>query len=111
MSNPEFRHWRLEYDMDQVCWLTLDRAGESTNSLSREVLLELESIVDGFEKTPPRGVVLQSGKKNSFVVGADVREFDGVSNPQDAAASLREVHTLFNRIEALPFPMVVTIEG
>jgi 3-hydroxyacyl-CoA dehydrogenase/enoyl-CoA hydratase/3-hydroxybutyryl-CoA epimerase len=97
--------------MDQVCWLTLDRAGESTNSLSREVLLELESIVDGFEKTPPRGVVLQSGKKNSFVVGADVREFDGVSNPQDAAASLREVHTLFNRIEALPFPMVVTIEG
>jgi len=111
MSNPEFRHWRLEYDMDQVCWLTLDRAGESTNSLSREVLLELESIVDGFEKTPPRGVVLQSGKKNSFVVGADVREFDGVSNPQDAAASIREVHTLFNRIEALPFPMVVTIEG
>ena len=111
MSNPEFRHWRLEYDMDQVCWLTLDREGESTNSLSREVLLELESIVDGFEKTPPRGVVLQSGKKNSFVVGADVREFDGVSNPQDAAASLREVHTLFNRIEALPFPMVVTIEG
>ncbi len=111
MSNPEFRHWRLEYDMDQVCWLTLDREGESTNSLSREVLLELEGIVDGFEKTPPRGVVLQSGKKNSFVVGADVREFEGVSNPQDAAASIRKVHTLFNRIEALPFPMVVTIEG
>lgn len=111
MSNPEYRHWRLEYDMDQVCWLTLDREGESTNSLSREVLLELESIVDTFEKTPPRGVVLQSGKKHSFVVGADVREFDGVSNPQEAAASIRDVHTLFNRIEALPFPMVVTIEG
>lgn len=111
MSIAEFRHWRLEYDMDKVCWLTLDRAGESTNSLSREVLQELETIVDGFVKAPPRGVVLQSGKKNSFIVGADVREFEGVTNPQDAAASIREVHTLFNRIEALPFPVVVTIEG
>ncbi len=111
MSNPELRHWRLEYDMDQVCWLTLDRHGESTNSLSRDVLIELETIIGGFEKTPPRGVVLQSGKKNSFVVGADVREFEDVNNPQDAAATIREVHTLFNRIEALPFPVVVTIEG
>ena len=111
MSIAEFRHWRLEYDMDKVCWLTLDRAGESTNSLSREVLQELETIIDGFVKAPPRGVVLQSGKKNSFVVGADVREFEDVTNPQDAAESIREVHALFNRIEALPFPMVVTIEG
>jgi len=111
MSLTEFRHWRLDYDMDKVCWLTLDRAGESTNTLSREVLQELATIVDEFVKAPPRGVVLQSGKKNSFVVGADVREFEDVTNPQDAADSIREVHALFNRIEALPFPMVVTIEG
>jgi 3-hydroxyacyl-CoA dehydrogenase/enoyl-CoA hydratase/3-hydroxybutyryl-CoA epimerase len=111
MSPTEFRHWRLDYDMDKVCWLTLDRAGESTNTLSREVLVELAAIIDEFEKAPPRGVVLQSGKKNSFVVGADVREFENVSNPQDAAESIREVHALFNRIEVLPFPIVVTIEG
>ncbi len=111
MSLSEFHHWRLEYDLDNVCWLTLDRAGESTNSLSREVLSELETITGQLEKKPPRGLVLQSGKRGSFIVGADVREFADVNDPVQAAASISDVHTLFNRIEALTFPVVVTIEG
>jgi 3-hydroxyacyl-CoA dehydrogenase/enoyl-CoA hydratase/3-hydroxybutyryl-CoA epimerase len=111
MQQSEFRHWRLEYDLDNVCWLSLDRAGESTNSLSREVLAELGAIVAELEANNPRGVVLQSGKPGSFVVGADVREFDGVEDAAQAATAISEVHDLFNRIEALPFPVVVTIEG
>ncbi|MDX1460186.1 MAG: 3-hydroxyacyl-CoA dehydrogenase NAD-binding domain-containing protein [Xanthomonadales bacterium] len=111
MTENTFRHWRLEFDIDQVCWLTLDRAGESKNSLSSEVLDELGRVVDQLESNPPRGLVLQSGKQGSFIVGADVREFADYSDPVQAADSIREVHRLFNRIEALPFPKVVTIEG
>ncbi|HMB59659.1 MAG TPA: hypothetical protein VKN35_07090, partial [Xanthomonadales bacterium] len=81
MNQADFRHWQLEHDMDNVCWLTLDREGEKTNSLSREVLNELDNIVAGLESHPPTGVVIQSGKPGSFVVGADVREFEGVTNP------------------------------
>ncbi len=106
-----FRHWKLESDIDQVTWLTLDRADEKTNSLSQEVLGELDEIVGLLEKNPPRGMVLQSGKPGQFIVGADVREFDGVSDPAAAAESIREVHALFGRIEKLPFPTAVTIEG
>ena len=40
MNPSEYRHWRLEHDMDKVCWLTLDRVGESANSLSKDVLEE-----------------------------------------------------------------------
>lgn len=111
MNQADYRHWQLEHDMDNVCWLILDREGEKTNSLSREVLNELENIVTGLESHPPTGVIIQSGKPGSFVVGADVREFEDVTNPAEAADSIREVHALFNRIEALPFPVVVTIEG
>jgi len=111
MSESEFRNWRLAYDMDNVCWLTLDREAESANSLSREVLGELDIIVARLEENPPRGVVFMSGKRNSFIVGADVREFEGVADPAAAAASISEVHGLFNRVEALPFPVVVAIEG
>ncbi len=111
MNSPAFQHWRIDYDMDRIAWLTLDRAGEKTNSLSREVLTELEMVVELLDKQAPRGVVIQSGKKASFVVGADVREFEGVSNPALAAESIREVHQLFSRIEQLPFPVVVAIEG
>lgn len=115
MSDTEaeraYRHWRLDYDIDQLAWLTLDRDGERANSLSTEVLGELEAIVGRLEADPPQGLVLQSGKPGSFIVGADVREFAAVSSPQQAADSIRTVHRLFNRIEALPFPTAVTIDG
>jgi len=111
MSNSEYRNWRLDYDADQVCWLTIDREGESTNSLSQDVLQELDQIVTHLEKEHPRGLVLQSGKKNSFIVGADVREFDQVSSVEEAEGFIRDVHRVFDRIEALPFPTAVVING
>lgn len=107
----DYRHWRVASDIDEVLWLTLDRAGESANSLSREVLEELEDIVGGLEKEPPKGLVLQSGKPGSFIVGADVREFGAVSGAEEASDFIRRVHRLFNRIEALPFPTAIAIEG
>ena len=79
MNELTFRHWRLDYDIDNVCWLTLDRAGERNNTLSREVLSELGQVVTQLESTPPVGLVLQSGKPGSFIVGADIREFGDVT--------------------------------
>jgi 3-hydroxyacyl-CoA dehydrogenase/enoyl-CoA hydratase/3-hydroxybutyryl-CoA epimerase len=111
MSKPDFINWQLDYDLDGVCWLTLDRAGETTNSLSRAVMLELREIVTELEARRPKGLVLQSGKRNSFIVGADVREFDQVSSVAEAEGFIREVHEVFDRIEALPFPTAVIIEG
>lgn len=111
MNHPEMRHWRLEHDMDQVAWLTLDRAGERHNSLSNEVLTELSTLVDQLEATPPTGLVLQSGKRGSFIMGADIREFGNVASAEEAEGYIRQVHQLFNRIENLPFPTVVIIEG
>jgi 3-hydroxyacyl-CoA dehydrogenase/enoyl-CoA hydratase/3-hydroxybutyryl-CoA epimerase len=111
MNNSDYRHWRLEFDLDQVCWLTLDRAGESANSLSNEVLSELERIVTYLESEPPAGLVLQSGKKGSFIVGADVREFEQVENAEQAAGLMREAHNLFNRVESLQFPTAAIIDG
>jgi len=111
MNEQDFRHWRLDYDIDNLCWLTLDRAGERTNSLSQEVLEELGRIVSRLEEQPPEGLVLRSGKSGSFIVGADIREFEGYTDAELARDSIRHVHQLFNRIEALPFPTAVTIEG
>jgi len=111
MSNSEYSNWRLEYDLDRICWLTIDRAGETTNSLSQEVFTELEQIVSQLEAQPPAGLVLQSGKKRSFIVGADVREFEQVETVEEAETFIREAHDLLNRVEALPFPTAVTIDG
>ncbi|MGD9265338.1 MAG: 3-hydroxyacyl-CoA dehydrogenase NAD-binding domain-containing protein, partial [Lysobacterales bacterium] len=87
------------------------REGTSTNSLSMEVLSELDTIVGQLEDAPPAGLVLQSGKPGTFIVGADVREFDGYDDPDAAKEGILQVHRLFYRVEALPFPKVVVIDG
>jgi len=106
-----FKHWKLSTDIDNVLWLSIDREGENANSLSMEVLSELGTIVDNIEANAPTGLVLQSGKAGSFIVGADVREFDDYDNAEVASDGISQVHRLFNRIEALPFPKVVIIDG
>jgi 3-hydroxyacyl-CoA dehydrogenase/enoyl-CoA hydratase/3-hydroxybutyryl-CoA epimerase len=111
LNKTIFKHWKLSTDIDNVLWLSIDREGESANSLSLEVLSELGSIIDGLETNAPAGLVLQSGKPGSFIVGADVREFDGYDDAAMASDGISQVHRLFNRIEALPFPKVVIIDG
>lgn len=110
-QGQDYMHWSIENDMDGICWLSLDRQGESANSLSNEVLSELGEIVSHLEAKPPTGLVMRSGKKGSFIVGADVREFDHIEDREQAAAYIHGAHQLFNRIENLPFPTVVAIEG
>ncbi len=110
-TENSYKHWKLTTDIDKVLWLSIDRQGESTNSLSLEVLSELEKIVEGLEANAPAGLVLQSGKPGSFIVGADVREFDSYEDADIASDGISQVHRLFNRIEALPFPKVVIIDG
>ena len=41
----DFRHWRLDRDLDGPDWLTLDRADASTNTLSAAVMQELRAIL------------------------------------------------------------------
>ena len=111
IKDTQFKHWKLSTDIDNVMWLGIDRDGESTNSLSMEVLSELGTIVERLEADAPAGLGLQSGKPGSFIVGADVREFDGYDDADMASDGITQVHRLFNRIEALPFPKVVIIDG
>ncbi len=84
-SDTQYKHWTLSTDIDNVLWLSIDREGESANSLSMEVLSELGTIVDGLETDAPAGLVLLSGKTGSFIVGADVREFDGYDDAEMAS--------------------------
>ncbi len=107
----DLAHWRLETDIDKIAWLTLDQAGEKVNTLGTAVLKELSSVLDDLEASQPTGLVLMSGKKKSFIVGADVREFDATDKVSELEDQVRHVHGLFQRIQDLPFPTVVAFEG
>ena len=83
------QHWRLDREADGVTWLTLDKAGASTNTLSRDVLEELSRILAELSAQPPKGLVIRSGKDNGFIAGADVDEFAKIATVDDALALVR----------------------
>lgn len=109
----KFRHWRSVQDAAGVVFLTLNRADSSTNSLSREVLDELDQLLAGLEleMAKPRAVVIRSGQKNGFIAGADVHEFSGINTLDEALLLIRRGQELLARLEALPLPTVALIHG
>jgi len=110
-ASHSYQHWSLAHDADGIAWLTIDRGDEKVNSLGTAVLSELDTILTGLESSKPTGLVLMSGKPGSFIVGADVREFDATREVSVLEENVRKVHGLFQRIEDLPFPTVVAFEG
>src|SRR2546428_8870851 len=105
------RNWKLEIDSDGLAWLTIDRAGASTNSLSAEVLEELRSVLSDLAAAPPRGLVIRSGKDNGFIAGADIDDFERVKTVDDAVAIVKRGWDLFNELAAAPYPTVALVRG
>ena len=112
---PKTRHWRFEMDFEGIGWLTVDTPKASVNTLSREAIAELETLVLRFEDLIAtdelKGVVLLSGKDSGFIAGADVSEFDAMADFTILPEALRRTHALMQRIENLKAPIVAGIHG
>lgn len=110
-TRTPWHHWRMELDQDDIAWLTLDRADSGTNSLSREVLEELDAVLTVLTGEPPQALVIRSGKKNGFIAGADVREFTRIADRDQALELIQRGQVILGRIEALPLPTLALIHG
>ncbi len=75
-----WRHWRLARDDDAMAWLVLDKAGASANTLSSDVLAELDEVLAKIERDLPKGLILRSAKPAGFIAGADIGEFGGMTD-------------------------------
>ena len=113
MTNSETTatNWTLETDNNSVAWLCIDKADSSANVLSASVLHELDDLLTGFERQPPPGVVIHSGKSNGFIMGADINEFTSIQTADEGFKLIRLGQQLFDRLEALPCPTVAVING
>ena len=104
-------HWSWSVDADGIGWLGADRAGASTNTLSREVMAALDARLAEIERSPPRGVVVFSAKSNGFVAGADISEFTALATPEQAFDLIRAGQGVLARLARLPCPTVAAIHG
>jgi 3-hydroxyacyl-CoA dehydrogenase/enoyl-CoA hydratase/3-hydroxybutyryl-CoA epimerase len=110
MPSPS-QHWRLETDAERIAWLTFDLQGSSTNTLGSAPMRELNDRIAEIEAAKPRAVILRSAKENGFVAGADISEFGGLTDLEQAYRLVRSGQQVFDRLAALPMPTVAAIHG
>jgi 3-hydroxyacyl-CoA dehydrogenase / enoyl-CoA hydratase / 3-hydroxybutyryl-CoA epimerase len=106
-----WRNWKLARDENGIAWLALDRAGSSANTLSQEVLTELNDVLAALERDPPKGVVLRSAKPGGFIAGADIREFRNMADAAAVESRLIQAHAVIDRLDNLPVPVVAVVHG
>jgi 3-hydroxyacyl-CoA dehydrogenase/enoyl-CoA hydratase/3-hydroxybutyryl-CoA epimerase len=106
------RALRLERREDGVAVIRIDVPGESLNTLRGSFASELEEISAEIAGNPEiRAVVIASGKPDSFVAGADVKQLLAVRTAEEAAELSRGGQRALERVAELQKPVVVAIHG
>jgi 3-hydroxyacyl-CoA dehydrogenase / enoyl-CoA hydratase / 3-hydroxybutyryl-CoA epimerase len=106
-----YKNFKLTRDADGIAWLLFDRAGASANTLSAEVMEELDAVLTALEGQRPAGLVIRSAKPSGFIAGADVNEFRGATDPKVVEAAIGRAHAVIDRLENLRIPSVAVIHG
>ncbi|WP_299008462.1 fatty acid oxidation complex subunit alpha FadJ [uncultured Shewanella sp.] len=97
---------------DGIAVLTMDVPGETMNTLRAEFGPEIRDVLNEIKSDSQiKGLVLVSGKKDSFVAGADISMLDACRTAKDAKIVSTEGHVVFNELEGLNIPVVAAIHG
>jgi 3-hydroxyacyl-CoA dehydrogenase/enoyl-CoA hydratase/3-hydroxybutyryl-CoA epimerase len=104
-------NWALQIDADRIAWLTCDMADASTNVLSAAVVRELAAKLTEVAELRPIGMIVQSGKRNGFIAGADIKEFLRIRSPAEGYELVRAGQSVMQQLEDLPFPTVAAVRG
>jgi len=104
--------WHYGEPENGILRVTIGRADEPVNSLSRESLLELRTLIEhirGAESV--NGVLFISSKPGNFIAGADVRQIKDL-NTRDEAREISQLgQQIFQDLEDLKVITVALISG
>ncbi len=111
MMTLNLQHWRVAVDGEGIAWATLDKAGESANSLSKAVMNELGQMLDALDRKPPKALVFRSGKEAGFIAGADIQEFTQLDTAEKGRELVERGWNLFNRLASVRYPTLALVRG
>ena len=102
----------LTVDETGVAILELNDPDASVNKISWETLNAFSDALDVIETHADlSGLVIASGKPDSFIVGADLGMLQTFEIPAEARRVSREAHALGKRVRSLSVPTVAALHG
>lgn len=97
---------------DKVAVITMDIPGESMNVLKASFADEIDAMLKQLANDSTlKGVVFISGKKDSFIAGADISMLDACQTAEQAETIATMGQQMFDRLEQLRLPLVAAIHG
>lgn len=96
----------------EVGIITMDVPGERMNTLRESFVAEIQRLLQDIHANKDLcGLVLCSGKPDSFIAGADVNMLAACSSAEQATALSEAGQKVFNELAALNIPIVAAIHG
>ena len=112
MTETNQSAFKLEKSDDGIATLWMDVPGESMNTLKAEFGDEISAMLDDIESDKSiKGVILASGKKGSFVAGADITMLAACKTAMEAEELSKGGQQVFDRIQNMRATFVAAIDG
>ena len=97
---------------DDIAHLTLDYQGKSANILSQAMIADMQSAFDELEAQEAlKAVIIASAKPSGFVFGADITEFETLSDSAEVQALQKAAMALLDRISDSALVSVALLHG
>ncbi|MGB1262004.1 MAG: fatty acid oxidation complex subunit alpha FadJ [Cognaticolwellia sp.] len=112
MTQENNKTFSLARQENGIAHLIMDVKGDTMNTLKAEFADEISEVLAEIrEDKAIVGLVLISGKADSFVAGADVHMLANCSSAAQATALSRQGQVIFDQLENLSIPVVAAVHG
>ncbi|ETS33551.1 multifunctional fatty acid oxidation complex subunit alpha [Photorhabdus temperata] len=97
---------------DKIGVITIDVPGEKVNTLKAEFVDQfLHVFKQAQQSSGLKGLILISGKPDTFIAGADISMIAGCKTKEEAQDLAEKGQKLFSQIANYPLPVVAAIHG
>ncbi len=100
---------------DRIATLTWDMQDSKVNTISSATLAEFEHALDEIlasdQSSAIDALVIRSAKPGIFIAGADIKEIEGLTEPEDVDVFVQRAHDLFAKLEGLDMLTIAVIDG
>jgi len=100
---------------DRIATLTWDMQDSKVNTLSSTTLAEFERVLDEIlasdQSSAIEALIIDSAKPGIFIAGADIKEIEGLTEPEDVDVFVQRAHDLFAKLEGLEVLTIAIIDG
>ncbi|SEK45363.1 3-hydroxyacyl-CoA dehydrogenase / enoyl-CoA hydratase / 3-hydroxybutyryl-CoA epimerase [Colwellia chukchiensis] len=111
-AQEQEKTFSLQRQESGVAHLVMDVKTDSMNTLKAEFADEIAQVLKEIRQDDAIvGLVLVSGKADSFVAGADVHMLANCNSAAEATALSRQGQMIFDQLENLTIPVVAAVHG